>query len=890
MARDRRSHSKTQRLSVYSNLSARRQAKKDARHRKKAEYLSTLPKNPALRMLYRLSPKRVARYWFSRQGLVMGFKILGVFILFMILAVGAVFAYYRQELDQIKPSELAKRVTTTVTKYTDRNGILLWEDKGSGDYRLVVSSGDISNYMKEATVAVEDKDFYKHGGISFSGIARAVYNNFSGGSTQGGSTLTQQLVKQVFFPSEESDRGLSGIPRKLKEAILAVEVERTYDKDQILTLYLNESPYGGQRNGVESAAQTYFGVDAKDLTLPQAALLAALPQNPSEYDPYNIPGHEALLARQHDVLDDMVKQGNITQKQADDAKKVAILDTLKPESDQFQNIQAPHFVEMVRSQLETQLGKAVMGQGGLTIQTTLDLRVQNVVQAAITKLFQTSLPRTANFDNASATVVDNQTGQILALQGSRDYNYPGYGQTNEATAFIQPGSSIKPFVYASLFKQKPAGQANWGAGSILQDEPIDNIYGAHLVDFENNFVGPMTIRNALAQSRNIPAVEAMYIAGEQPTLQTIHDMGDLSYCTQGVDKQVGLASAIGGCGLKQTEHANSFATIARGGIYTPVASVLKVTNSQGQVLQQWKAQPKQVIDPQISWLLESILSDDNARAPTFGHGAPGLNVPGVKTFTKTGTANIGSKSSNIWINSVSPKATVSLWAGNHDDSPMGQDISIALGPTVDNMVGPIHTQIFEKDGTWHPGEWFTQPAGIQTLSVGGHTDIFPSWYNKSQAESTSQMTFDSVSKKLATSCTPAAAKITQTVTTSLDPVTKKTTIIAPNGYDASSNDDVHNCSDVPPFIGSGTNDITITPLGSGSQYTITANVTQGTHPLQSVQITVDGNVISQQNASATGPYSATTALTAGAHTIVVQVTDSALYSGTLTKTVSISGP
>ena len=251
---------------MYSNLTRGRKTKKDAAARKKAEYLASLPKHPVKRLLYRLHPKRVAGYWFSKKGGFMALKILVACVLLGILSVGALFAYYRKDLDTIRPGELAKRVQTTVTKYLDRNGNLLWEDKGDGDYKLVVKGEDINKYMKEATVAIEDKDFYTHGGISVTGIFRSIVNNANGGSTQGGSTLTQQLVKQVFFADEAQKRGLNGVPRKIKEMILAIEVERMYDKDQILNLYLNESPYGGRRNGVVSGAQTYFGKSSKDLT------------------------------------------------------------------------------------------------------------------------------------------------------------------------------------------------------------------------------------------------------------------------------------------------------------------------------------------------------------------------------------------------------------------------------------------------------------------------------------------------------------------------------------------------------------------------------------------------------------------------------------------------
>ena len=284
-------------LNVYANLTHKRKTKKDAAHRKKAEYLATLPKHPVKRTLARMHPKRVYGYWFSRKGGIMLLKIVGISALVLVLMVGALFAYFRKDLDAIRPEALSERVHTTVTKYYDKRGpaggadALLWEDKGDGDYKLVVAGNEISPLMKKATVAIEDKDFYKHGGISFTGITRALVNNYGGGSTQGGSTLTQQLVKQVFFAEEAQQRGLGGIPRKIKEIILSIEVERMYNKDQILNLYLNESPYGGRRNGVQSAAQTYFGKDAKDLTLAQSALLAGIPNQPGLYDPYNAAGN-----------------------------------------------------------------------------------------------------------------------------------------------------------------------------------------------------------------------------------------------------------------------------------------------------------------------------------------------------------------------------------------------------------------------------------------------------------------------------------------------------------------------------------------------------------------------------------------------------------------------
>lgn len=871
-------------LRVYSNLTNRRKQKADTKSRRKAEYLATLPKHPVKRFFYKLHPKRIAAFWFSRDGAQMALKIAGVSAIVLAILIGGLFAFYRRELSAISPQELSKRVQTTVTRYYDRSGILLWEDKGDGDYKLVVESKEISKYMKKATVAVEDKDFYSHAGISPTGMIRAAFNNFTGGDTQGGSTLTQQLIKQVFFAEEASNRGFSGVPRKIKEVILAIEVERMYSKDQILTLYLNESPYGGRRNGVESAAQTYFNKSAKELNLAESALLASIPQQPNTFNPYNVGGHKLLLARQRYVLDKMVEQGDISRKEADKAKKVAILDTVKAE-DQIQ-AKAPHFVRMVQAQLEAELGKATVGRGGLTVKTTLDYRAQELVEKAVKELFAQSpysynSPASANFDNSSATIIDVKTGQILAMMGSRDYNYPEYGNVNSAEAFIQPGSSIKPFVYASLFKQKSG--INYGAGTILSDEPLpQSIYqtsdGTTVQNFDNRFRGSLTIRSALAESRNIPAIKAMYLndqaSGTGNTIKTIQELGDKSYCTDGVDKTVSLGAAIGSCGLKQYEHANAFATIARMGVYKPPAGVLEVRNVQNQVLKQWKDdQGKQVIDPQITYILADILSDDRARSPSFGAGAAGLNVPGVKTGTKTGTSNIGNKSKDLWINSFSPKAVLSMWVGNHDAQPMSQALSSILGPTVNKVMEPLHKDIFAKENTWKPDDWFTKPSGIQTLGVSGRYDLFPSWYKKPVAATGKTVKFDKVSKKKATSCTPDAAKVDVTVQTHKDPITNRVTTTAADGYDASKSDDVHKCDDIKPFVS-----VSYTaPVGKKT--TISATVNKGTFPLQTLEIKVDGTTIASKPVSSGGKYNFSyTFRSGGNHQVSATVTDKGLYS------------
>ncbi|NCU30528.1 penicillin-binding protein [Candidatus Saccharibacteria bacterium] len=870
----------SKKLNVYANLASRQKAKHDVKKRRKAEYLATLPKHPLKRTLYRLHPKRFFKYWFSKEGLIMMLKIFAIGFGILVLLIAMLFLYYRRELDAIRPDEIAKRVQTTVTTYTDRNDIVLWEDKGDGNYKLTVKSDDdISKYMKDATVAIEDKDFYKHGGVSASGIMRAAWSNLTNKSTnvQGGSTLTQQLVKQVFFADEAGNRGMSGVPRKIKEVILAIQVEGIYKKNEILRLYLNESPYGGRRNGVESAAQTYFGKHAKDLTLAESALLAAIPQNPSTFNPYNPDGHKALIARQHTTLNYMVEQGYIEKSEAEEAKKVPILDTIKPEADQFAGIKAPHFVQMVKSELETKLGKKTVGDGGMTIKTTLDYRVQEIMEREMTDLFNSYKPASANFDNGAATMVDSQTGQVLGLVGSRGYDYPGYGAVNAATSWIQPGSSIKPFVYASLFKQREG--TNWGAGSILADSPIpQSIYrtddGKSVNNFDFKFRGNIPIRSGLAESRNIPAITAMYINerdnGNGDTLKTIQSLGDKSYCSR--NDTVGLALAIGGCELKMIEHVNTFATIARMGVYKPVSSILEVRNSEGQIINQWKDDGKQVIDPQITFMLADILSDDAARAPSFGRGSSGLNVPGVKIAGKTGTSNLGNFSRDLWMNTFTPKATLSFWVGNHDSRPMTSALSTLVGPSAGNIMRDAHLGVFEKDGSWKSGDWFPQPAGIQRLTVGGRSDIYPSWYSKQTANvGDEKMTFDKVTKKRATDCTPESARIEINVSSTNNPLTNKKTYMASDGYLPNEQDDLHRCEDQMPFI----NTISV----NESKNDIVIDVTQGTHALQTLNVNVGGNDLGSIAVTSSGKYTVSYPKTIkDDQTITVTLIDTALYS------------
>lgn len=871
-------------MNLYANLAEKRRSKKDVLARKKAEYLATLPKHPLKRILYRLQPKQFFGYWFSRKGGMMALKITGVGVLFMVLLIGGLFAFYRKDLDAIRPGSLAQRVQSTVTKYYDRNGELIWEDKGQGNYTLVVDGDKITDTMREATVAIEDRDFYSHSGISISGITRSVINNSRGGAVQGGSTLTQQLVKQVFFPPDEvQDRGLGGIPRKIKEMILAIEVERMYSKEEIINLYLNVSSYGGRRNGVESGAQTYFGKSSKDLNLAEAAMLAAIPNQPGLYDPYKLSGRPALIKRQHKVLDSMVEMRYISQAQADEAKKYPILDTIRPLQDSAGDRKAPHFLDMVQEQLKQELGNTIVGQGGLSVYTTLDGTLQDQLEGQMTNMFNgkltggicgyTNCSEFSGFSNGAAALEDNQTGQVLAMVGSRDYSAAGFGQNNAAMSYIQPGSSIKPLVYAQLFAKQPDGKPNFGSGSILSD--TKTTWGDWTPNnADGGFRGNINLRQSLALSRNIPAIKAMQTAGVTPTWELIRAMGNTEYCTQGVERQAGLASAIGSCGTRLMDHVNSIASLARQGTYMPQSTVTKVTNSQGKVLKEYKASTKQVLDPQSAYIVSEILADSRARAGLNGGRdyITELNKMGVKVSVKTGTSdiNINNKpySKDLWTVGYTPALSMAVWLGNNDSKPLNLNRGYSTIPAMllDHVLASA-TKYYIDAGKAKASDWFTQPAGIQKING----ELFPSYYNKSTATSTAEITFDRVSKKKATSCTPARAQVKIAVTKSTDPVSKQDILVATDGYDPNADDDAHSCDDAKPAI-----NVSVSADGK----TINASVAKGKFDITNLEIRVNDQVIASPAYAGSNTFAIpNTAGTSRSFTVTATVIDSGYYEG-----------
>ncbi|MBR5419005.1 penicillin-binding protein [Candidatus Saccharibacteria bacterium] len=868
-------------MKLYSNLAYKRRVKEDQRARRKAEELATLPKNPVLRFFARLRPDRFFRWWFSKDNQIRLLKIVVAFILLIIIGIGGLFLYYKKDLAEINPEELASRVQDTVNTYLDRNGEVLWEDKGDGDYRLVVDGSEISTYMRQATVAIEDKNFYNHIGIDFGALVRAAFYTLSGKQVQGGSTLTQQLIKQVYFSDEAKDRGIGGIPRKIKEAILSIEVEKMYDKEQIITLYLNESPYGGRRNGVESAARTYFGKSAKDLDLAESALLAAVPNNPAILNPYNEAGHEALIKRQHKVLNSMVEMNYITQEQADEAKAIDIIAKIKPESDQYANIKAPWFVLEVKSQLEAKYGIKTMREGGFTIKTTLDYRAQKIAENAVKEGMKISYMNSS--DNATLVSVDVETSQVIAMVGSADWKKAKYGQVNAATSLLEPASSIKPILdYTPLFMQRSG--MNFGPGTVLRDENIDRIYcngtsgSCKLRNASGKFYGNTTIRQALAGSLNIPAVKALRINTIENSLEIAHKLGDVSYCANG--EQAGLSMAIGGgCAVRPVEHANAYASLARGGVYKDLAYVLEVKNATGDVIEAWTdTEGDRVVDEQVAYMTTSILSDAPARRFTFGSLAtyPGFYSNKVWFAAKTGTTENGrGKAKDSWIVSYSPVLATAIWNGNHDGRPISSGNHYVAFKISEKYIEKVHTDVYGKDGKWKSGDKIKEPAGMKHMSVNGKNDIWPSWYDKKKSSGISEekMTFDSISKKKATDCTPAETRVEATVSKMIDPMTEKE-IYYSGEYDTEKEDDVHQCSDKKPGVSVSQ------PTGSNGNWTISFVASNGRYSLQNYSISINGTNVKNGELSASGGTITYASNYDTINSVSVTVKDSAGYTAT----------
>lgn len=791
--------SKRTSFGAYASLIGAKKAKKPEKSEPK---LAPLPKEQPARFFAHFRWERIKAYWFSKAGLKRIGKIFAACVLIGIIGVGALFVYYKSQLKEIELNDLT--ISETVNTYLDRNGVVLWEDKGTSDYRLVVSEDQISPYVRQATIALEDRHFYSHPGVDIWGLMRAVVSTVTGQGVQGGSTLTQQLIKQVYFSDEAASANRGGISRKIKELILAIELEKMYSKEQIITMYLNQSPYGGRRNGIESASQTYFGKSAKDLTLAESALLAGIPNNPAVLNPYNTYGNEKLIERQHKALDVMVEMGYITKEEAEEAKAVPILDQILPESHQYTDIKAPHFVMEVKAQLEEKYGIQTMRSGGYIIKTTLDYRAQEMAEAAVAA--GAELRGSNGSDNIALASVDVETSQVIAMVGSIDWNTPVYGEVNATTSLLEPGSTIKPILdYAALFSIKD-GDMLYGPGTHLKDENIDDVYcngntgPCAMTNATGRFHGDITLRQSLSNSLNIGAVKALYLAGIENGLETAHALGDVSYCKDGA---AGLSIAIGsGCGVKPIEHANAYASIARGGTYKDLAYVLEVKEPSGKVLESWQdTAGTRAIDEQVAYLLSNILSDAQARSQiNFGQQSFsfGFIVPGVWTASKTGTTTTANSSvtKDSWMASYSTAVSTVVWNGNHDGSGLRSSTNQIVRRVVNNYMEQVHKDLYANEGKWKSGDEPVRPAGIQELTIAGTKDLWPSWYSTEKSGTRKEkVEFNKYNHKKAAVCTPQSQRIEIEVTFVMDPVAvkfgkdKKETVTVEEPYDYETEDD-----------------------------------------------------------------------------------------------------
>ncbi|HET7673217.1 MAG TPA: transglycosylase domain-containing protein [Candidatus Saccharimonadales bacterium] len=896
---------KGNRIKLHSNIQSRWQAKRDAKARKRAAYLATMPKDPFKRLMFRLHPKRVARYWFSREGGLMALKITGVGILAVFLLLVGVFAYFRKDLPNLR--DISGNNIGGSVRYYDRTGkTLLWEDYDAVK-RNPVQDKEISQKVKDATVAVEDKDFFKHGGFDVKGIVRAGVNNYvNHGSQQGGSTITQQLVKLT--QDWTKDRTYA---RKIKELILSVELERSYSKQEILTGYLNTAPYGDIQYGVEAAMRDYFQKSAKDMTLDEAAFLAAIPKSPSLYSPYGARyDKHALISRQHYILDLMQQQGYITAKQRDKAKKISTLKKIKPRKPKYSGITAPWFVLTAKEKLIEERGAETVKVGGLKVITTLDLDKQRLAEKAIQDGIQEV--RYQGGDVAAMVSEDVKTGQVVALVGGPDFQDPTFGQNNYARLKLPPGSSFKPYDYISLINNTD----QFGAGSVLYDsyDPIPGYpctnhgrEGNCLHDYDFRTPGPLTLRYALAGSRNIPAVKAMLIAGINKTIETANSMGlkdtgndkieGSGYNCYSDDKltkktQCYASSAIGdGAYLKLDEHVHGFSTISRNGKLIPQTYILKIEDARGKIIDEWKPSPgKQVVKAQAAYIVADILSDP--RASYLARKTH--EYKGWKFSMKTGTTN---DSKDGWMMGFSTRYATGVWVGYHNRNR-------AMSGFMESMTQPIWVEYMDAVHDNLKPEERPRPKGIQTLPayvVRNHvgassrepspsTDLFPSWYKK--GNKSSNAVIDKVSNKLATDCTPELAKVTaynaQANQFSADKFHGGSSYTS--SADTSEKDDVHHCEDAKPLVSLSA------PSSCKDSCVFSATVRQGTHPLSSadfpgtVNFIVNGQTVQSARVSSNGQrvsYNYNVKVS-GKKTVTAQVIDSVLYDSSDSRTVSFS--
>ena len=621
-----------------------------------------------------------------------------------VLFIAFLFIFYSRELPD--PNRLLGRNVPESTKIYAADETLLYEVHGEIK-RTLVNLDQISPDLKNATIAAEDKNFYKHSGISVSGLLRSIaIDIIYREKRQGGSTITQQFVKNAVLTREKS------FTRKLKEIIISIELEARFSKDDILKLYLNEIPYGRNAYGIEAASQTYFNKKASELTLAESAYLAALPQAPSYYNPSG-PNFEALTARQKYVLDQMVEQKYITPEQ----REAALNEEVK-----FQQIKtsitAAHFVQYVETYLAEKYGERMLQEGGLKVYTTLDTKMQEIAEKVVAE--GVAKNKASGGNNAALVAINPKNGHILAMVGSKDYFgesepagcVPGKSCTfepnvNVATTYQQPGSSFKPFAYVTAF----GPDHKYAPASMLMDVTTNfGNYTPQNFNFSQN--GPVSMRKALAGSLNIPAVKTIALVGADNVIKTARELG-----IQAPFKDCGLALVLGGCEVKLIDHTGAYAALANGGKRVDKTSIIKVVSQEGQVLEEYQEKSQQVLDPQAVYELVNIMSDNSARSYVFGNNSA-LTLGGDRPVAaKTGTTQ---EFRDGWTMGFTPSLAAGVWTGNNNNTPMRRDAV--------QTAGPIWNAFMRQALAGTPIEKFERPPGIKDITVDAVSGKLPTQY------------------------------------------------------------------------------------------------------------------------------------------------------------------
>lgn len=623
-------------------------------------------------------------------------QVVGSLMMSAGIMLGAYGLYDYVFRDLPEAADLIERDQIVSTKIFDRDGELLFSIY-KDENRTIIPLSDVPEHVKNATIAIEDQDFYRHHGFSLRGITRAFIANSRGEPVQGGSTITQQLVKNTLLTPERSLR------RKIREVLLAVIVDGSFTKDQILEMYFNEIPYGGAVYGIEEASQRYFGKSAKDLSLAEGAFLAGLPAAPTAYSPFGSTP-ELAFARQREVLRRMVEDEFITQAEADEAASTQLV--FQPDRT---DIIAPHFVMYVRRLLAEQYGDDILTQGGLNVRTTLDLDVQEIAQQAVTDEVD-SLQR-LRVSNGAALVTNPKTGEILAMVGSRDYfDFENDGQVNVVLRPRQPGSSIKPLTYATAMERGLITPS-----SIIDDSPVRyDIPGSPPYapkNYDGKFRGRVTVRESLASSYNVPAVKTLAMVGVDTVINKGEDLGISTWTDR---DRFGLSLTLGGGEVLMLDMAQLYSAFANYGYDVAPNPILEVTNYRGETLYQNTCAlvedncfQDRDLDPRIAFQITDILQDNRARTPAFGPQSV-LNIPGQEVAVKTGTTN---SLRDNWTIGFTSDTLVATWVGNNDNTPMSYVASGITGasPIWNNII----RSLLSED---HP-HTFPEPEGLKQVKI-----------------------------------------------------------------------------------------------------------------------------------------------------------------------------